>query len=359
VLFSYSFVAHNIEKMHCYIEYLFHEVWCEARSVEYGIELFDRMPDLKEIIEELWKQEELAGKPIKSAEFFLTGINDIFNEFKALEQGDVDQFKTWFSANNDLERCCDNSLGVTPIRYKEIQTSYPLIADKLKSFFMGLYSTDFLLLQVFKKHFSSLSEHYKIFVKENDEDVCPFCGLYPLDGQWSDTREAYDHYLPKSKYPFNSINFKNLCPCCSSCNSKNKGVKDPLVKNGSRRKAFYPFGSSIPKLNFDITISSNDWQKIIPAEIELTVGPNQWREEIETWKDVYNIDSRYKDFVCRKNAGRAWLSQVQALKNRKRDINEYFEDLSENEASYPHSDYNFLKKPFLEGCQKAGLFDEV
>ncbi|BHH85782.1 HNH endonuclease signature motif containing protein [Desulforhopalus sp. 52FAK] len=359
MLFSYTFVAHDIEKMHAYVEYVFQEVWCRAGTAEYGIELFDGMPDLKNIIEELWKQEELAGKPIKSAQFFLTGINEIFNEFKALEQTDVDKLKNWFSANNNLEECCRNSVGVRPVKYKEIQLSYPLIAGKLKPFFMGLYSTDFLSLKVLKQHLNLLSEHYRKFVIENDEDVCPFCGLYPLDGQYSDSREAYDHYLPKSKYPFNSINFKNLFPCCSSCNSKNKGVKDPLEKNGMRRKAFYPLDSSIPKLTLEITISSSDWQKIIPAEIALTIGPDEWREEIETWKDVYNIDSRYKDFVCRKNAGKAWLSQVQALKIRDRSISEYFEDLSANEVSYPHSDYNFLKKPYLEGCQKAGLFDEV
>ncbi len=28
--------------------------------------------------------------------------------------------------------------------------------------------------------------------------------------------EAYDHYLPKSLYPFNSINFRNLVPTVMS-----------------------------------------------------------------------------------------------------------------------------------------------
>ncbi len=39
-------------------------------------------------------------------------------------------------------------------------------------------------------------------------------------------------------------------------------------------------------------------------------GPAACTEEIETWKDVYGIEERYKAKLCGENDGKYWLTQV-------------------------------------------------
>ena len=355
MLFSYIYVPHSIEKMQEYVDFIFYEVWCKAPTSEYGIELFDNDADLKAIVEELWRYD-LAGKPKKSAKFFLTGLNKIFNEFKELKPSDITQFKIWYASNNDIEKCCRNDVVITPIRYDQLSVNFEKLTEELEEFFKNLYSHNFLTLQIIKDHIGTVSDHYLKFVQQNDEDMCPFCGIMPLDGQYDPTRDAYDHYLPKSKYPFNSINFKNLPPACNTCNSKNKSAKDPINFNGAARKAFYPFTNTPYKLEFQIIFSPTNWNNYKPDEITISVGPTVYTNEISTWFDIYGIEDRYKSLMCKKNFGKFWITQVQSWVIRGRKAEEFFVELAESESNSPYADFNFLKKPFLEACYQSGLF---
>ena len=55
--------------------------------------------------------------------------------------------------------------------------------------------------------------------------------------------------MPKGSYPFISVNFKNLAPMCSECNSSYKLAKDPTkhidplhaASGSTRRKSFYSY----------------------------------------------------------------------------------------------------------------------
>jgi len=355
MLFPYTYVPHDIEKMQVYIDFIFKEVWCKAPTSEFGIELFEDNPDLKGIVEYLWSYE-LAGKPIKGAEFFLNGLNKIFIEFKELEPPDIDQFKTWYESNNNIEKCCGNDTNITPIRYDQLKVNFEKLTKELEGFFKNLYAHNFLTLQIIKDQIGTVSDHYLKFVQQNDEDICPFCGIMPMDGQFDPTRDAYDHYLPKSKYPFNSINFKNLPPACNTCNSKNKGAKDPINVNGATRKAFYPFTHAQYKLEFEITFSPTNWNEYKPGEITISVGPAHYANEIGTWFDIYNIEERYKALMCKRNVGKYWITQVQSWVSRGGKAEEYFVELADIESNYPYADFNFLKKPFLEACYKSGIF---
>lgn len=50
--------------------------------------------------------------------------------------------------------------------------------------------------------------------------TCPDCNRsYIFTSNKSGTRPQYDHYFPKSKYPYLAISMYNLIPCCSICNS--------------------------------------------------------------------------------------------------------------------------------------------
>jgi hypothetical protein len=130
--------------------------------------------------------------------------------------------------------------------------------------------------------------------------------------------EAYDHYLPKGKYHFNSINFHNLVPACHKCNSTYKLSKNPLHKTkdplqaqtGGRRKSFYPYQTIPYSISLDIELNSTDWLNITPEDMTLSIGPENLKEEINTWRDVYGIGERYKARCCGENDGKYWIEQV-------------------------------------------------
>jgi len=46
------------------------------------------------------------------------------------------------------------------------------------------------------------------------------------------------------------------------------------------------------------------------ADIDLHFGPAALGEKIDTWKDVYGIEERYKAKLCAENDGKYWLTQV-------------------------------------------------
>ena len=199
----------------------------------------------------------------------------------------------------------------------------------------------------------------------NKEDKCPFCGITDMLGVYHSKREAYDHYLPKGIYPFNSINFRNLVPACHYCNSSYKTSKDvaftpkdPVGRN-QRRKVFYPYATSSCKCQIEITIDLNtpDIEYLAPSDVQLTFGSTATREEVDTWKDVYGIEERYKAKCCSKTGGKFWAEELRtqcdnyevepkiALANRRK--------VSENS---PFADSNFLRVAFLEGCHRIGLW---
>ena len=65
-------------------------------------------------------------------------------------------------------------------------------------------------------------------MKELDQKICPYCNMGYLNvirGNERSYRAAFDHYFPKSKYPYLAISLFNLIPACDTCNS-NKGEID-------------------------------------------------------------------------------------------------------------------------------------
>lgn len=71
------------------------------------------------------------------------------------------------------------------------------------------------------------------FIKGLKLKVCPYCGRNQINvasyEKKRDSKPSIDHFFPKSKYPFLAVSFRNLIPCCSTCNDiSNKGDFDPL-----------------------------------------------------------------------------------------------------------------------------------
>lgn len=83
--------------------------------------------------------------------------------------------------------------------------------DKAKS--------DKLQERIFRyKNFSERKVAYDILKKMNIQ-VCPYCNRqYIMTLKNKKVRPQFDHYYPKSDYPYLALSLFNLIPCCSICN---------------------------------------------------------------------------------------------------------------------------------------------
>lgn len=351
MLFPYQYINHPIEKMQEFIDYIFYDVWCVAPSItEYSLDLYNNKPELKEVI------AAFHYSSTKGGDFFNAKIEEIFSIFKTLSSSEICQLKTWYQANNNIESLCKNDPTFTPSTYSDINQLNSGLGAALEGFFTRLYSHDFLSLKALSDKIGLIGDHYIKFMKTNSKGKCPFCGLYDIDGEYVHTREAYDHYLPKSEYPFCSINFKNLSPMCYKCNSGNKGSRDPLHDaNGNRRKAFYSYNPIPYTLEINLILNSPDIGHLTPQDITITLGPSSLAEELQTWNELFGIEERYKAKCCSADA-KYWITQISDERGDM-PLSEFLSIRLESAQKYPYTETNFLRKPFLEACAGQRLFE--
>lgn len=365
MLFPYQYVPHKMEKMQVFIDFIFYEVWCKSPSNGvFRLELFDGNAELKEVITAFFYGDSQSG------DFFYGHVERIHGHFATLTAAQIEQFKQWYQANNDIEKVCANDPAVHIARYVDIQAAHLELSEQLAIFFKGLYSRKLLNLSELRDKIGDIDGHYKAFMDVNRTGKCPFCGIADMQGIYHTTREAYDHYLPKGLYPFNSINFRNLVPACHHCNSSYKTSNDPAFTPKDpagathRRKVFYPYVNSGHNIEVTINLNKLDVGHLVPMDIQFAFGPPEMNEEIETWKDVYGIEERYKAKLI-DGDGKAWLTEVldewrwkdESAGAEGRDPDEYLRDLKRHAVKSPFTSANFLKKAFLEACERNNLFD--
>jgi len=351
MLFPYTYVPHQMERMQRFINFIFYQVWCRApKAGAFGLNLFDANPPLKEVMTSFAYDDTQAG------DRFYSQVQGIYLIFSALPRREIAQFKRWYQGNNDLERVCANDPTVQLARYADIAIAHKELGEQLATFFKGLYSQSLLDLAALRAKIGDIDDHYQAFVTTNTAGKCPFCGISDIKGEHHSKREAYDHYLPKALYPFNSINFRNLAPACHECNSTYKLSKDPAHNPAGRRKAFFPYAAAGHTVQIQVTLQHADIDKLMPADITMQFGPAALVEELDTWKDVYGIEERYKAKLCGENDGKYWLTQVldecQAYDKQPADI---LNMCAQQAQRSPYADCNFLRKPFLEACQQIGV----
>jgi hypothetical protein len=357
MLFNYRYVTHPIETFQTWLDHLVKDVWCKAAGT-FDLDLLHA--DLREVVLEIYNTEE--AKPYGRTGDWLHGpIRDIFNLFIALSPQQRQQISDWYDNNNDIEALCANDPQKLPVTYAEIQAINPDLEKELKAFCQSLF-TNVIHLKSVSSRTAEIDSHYDAFVAENDEGKCPYCGYGDIRSQDNSTRDAYDHFLPKGTYPFNSVNFKNLAPMCHQCNSSYKLQKDPVrhidplhnADAGTRRKAFFSYSAIASGIEIDLTLATSEIDKLRPPDITLTISAPGRDEEVEAWKDVFGIEERYKAKCCGKNEGMVWLSRViEENENYGRTPREMLEAEIRAAENKPWHDSNFLKKPFLLACQKV------
>ena len=185
--------------------------------------------------------------------------------------------------------------------------------------------------------------------------VCPFCGNEPFDGPDA-CREAFDHYLLKSTYPFAAANLRNLVPMGNKCNSGYKLAQDMLRKtDGTRRKSFDPYNHETVMVSLDnsqpFAGTIGQTKEPLPKwEIDFSVNS----EEIMTWDEVFHIRERYKRDIL-DEAFNNWLNGFRSwcCDPRKNipDSDQKWIDAIEGYALY-HESLGFEDRAFL----KAAVF---
>ncbi|WP_386069008.1 HNH endonuclease [Tahibacter sp. UC22_41] len=361
MLFPYIYVPHQMEKMQDFIDFIFYEVWCKAPiGLVFHPDLFNGNPELKDVMVEFGFSVQAAER----GKAFYKDVKSIYDLFASLSPREIEQFKQWYQGNNDLEKVCANDPAAHLARYADIAVNHNKLATQLGAFFKGLYSQSLLDLAALSAKIGDIDEHYHAFVQTNKIGKCPFCGINDLLGEYHNKREAYDHYLPKALYPFNSINFRNLVPACHHCNSSYKTSKDPAytLKDpagaANRRAVFYPYKAAPHSIELQVDLQHSDIARLTPAHITLQFGPAAIAQEIDTWRDVYGIEERYKSKLCTEGDGKAWLTQVlDEWKELGRDPQDFLKTLAFNTEKRPFTDCNFLKEPFLDACRRKGIFN--
>ncbi|MFF7058187.1 HNH endonuclease [Achromobacter spanius] len=339
--------------MQTFIDFIFHEVWCKAPiGLVFHPDLFEGNKDLKEVMVEFGFSTQAAER----GKAFFNDVKAIYELFASLSRKEIDQFKQWYQGNNDLEKVCANDPATLLARYADIAVNNKELAAQLSSFFKGLYSQSLLGLATLRAKIGDIDNHYQAFMAVNTAGKCPFCGIGDIKGEHHSRRDAYDHYLPKALYPFNSINFRNLAPACHECNSTYKLSKDPAHNAVGRRKAFYPYAAVSHIVELQVALLHADVDKLGSADITIQLGPAALADELDTWKEAYGIEERYKAKFCAANDGKYWLTQVldecQAYGKQPADI---LAIRAEQAQGRPYADCNFLRKPFLDACQQIGV----
>lgn len=370
MIFTYKYIKHDIEKLQEFLDFLFYDVWLLAEG-SFNFSKLAQNVELQKICEQLEIDDTKWGN------FFNSRIAWIHDEFAKIND---DNFKLelidLYYNNNNIESLCSNKT-LQPLAYSELKVRYPGLEKAINSFYSKLYGSEspFNLEAFGQLSKKLLQSHYKYFVDNNNDGICPFCGINSIDGNIESTKDAYDHFLPKSIYPFNSINFKNLSPMCYKCNSANKSTNDPIEHIKGRKLAFYPYATSHPEIEFEFELLSKNVKAMKPSDYTLSITSPLKLEELETWKRVFKTVRKYKadgsieyhgrydELICNKHAAKEWFEDVYEYYENATSISDiedaekYYEKVIKATTRNPKSVTNTIKRKFLEECKTKGLFN--
>ena len=342
----YKPITHPLFKLHLMVEHLVCEVWCKADDKDCLTKI---QPDFLIIV--------------NAYDWLRDAILAIYSECKLLSIPEKESISTAFKVNNKIEELCNGTTKPTAI-----DKLPKVVQEKMNPLFIRFYED---LLERAKVPGNKI-DYYRELYKQNRFYFCPCCGYVPFESNLSHVREAFDHYLPKSIYPFSSVNCENLVPLCYKCNSDRKKEKDPIL--GGRR-AYYPFQNAATNIKIEITFS-DDFIKSLYNIIVLEIAPeptdkqefeikltSDMQDKVDTWNDLFEINERYYDRVnsftfsflnMLKRYYRAWktMDQTWTFANT---VNFYIADFEIDK----YLEEKFLKIPFMNGLMRSKEFMEA
>ena len=190
------------------------------------------------------------------------------------------------------------------------------LPDDLKK--IGEVHSDDLLNYVFcYDKFSGKDETLDLLM-DMDVPVCPYCNrLYTFTsrGKNGATRPQFDHYLPKSKYPYYAVSILNLIPSCGLCNQSKHDEDDKMV--------LYPYSeefgvdvvfrtkSKKKKRKFDYLIRDLDAKDDFKVVLKRSkrIRGTEFEERVKNSIDIFHLQELYnghKDYILHL----FWIEQI-------------------------------------------------
>lgn len=348
MLIPYPYQSHSIQKIEDFVRYLFVDVMFEAQN--------HKSQSLQDVILKDYKPlfgytSVKSGKTRKKAAFPKAAEN-LYDAFKNLQNNQIEALKKAFDKNVQIREICEGK--VAPVRFSDLEQVIPNIGnqnflDGLQKFCEMLY-TRCLDLKAFEKKFGILKDYYDGLV--DDDDVCHCCGIEPILTRYNSKRDAFDHYISKAKYPFVSVNFRNLIPICYTCNSTYKNQQDTVycIKNGveKQRKVFYPYYESNEtpyKIEIGVQLKCcYQFNGFKMDDIQIDYKCKGHEEALKSWKALYGIDERYKAYCLSKKS----KTFIKELYDKYKVDNDFVKKLFEFDGSMPLVNANFLRLPFAK-----------
>lgn len=304
MIYSYNKILHTITGFHDSICYIFEKIfdldlenYDEAKLVE---------PSFLPIIK---------ASPVRLE----TPLKKIVEVYHSLPLAAKIQLKYIYEVNNDITSLSDKTKDLG--KYNAI---HPNISKLIKDFFTTLWE-DYPIVNQIELDFGTVKSHYDALVDPSNckAFVCPFCGTETFLSSKGKYREAYDHLLAKSEYPFISVNFEFIFPMCHRCNSTEKGVVDPLYsKDGLRITAYNPYDDRINKYPLELNFVLNEAYN--KAKLETLLKSISWDlefkrngikdEELISWNVVFGIERRYLEFIDKLE--KEWFFQLEKIYKR-------------------------------------------
>lgn len=282
--------------------------WLDEVHKNFYVELFDGKIFTDCFVNEFQPVLAASGK---TNELF----QSVHNLYAALGMAEKNAFQTLYQNHLAYQGCFSNTT-LPILRSAPEHADLWVAVKKLGGY---LYSTTIGLgcFSNASNNHPSMDQHYEEY-KALNGIVCCFCGteemmeereILPEEGdatndekQW---RASYDHYLPKKHYPFLSVDFNNLIPCCQKCNEKAKGEKDILEIDGDRVVAFNPY-SDVSGANLLAKYERNGVKNIMSVEIEETGCVLQ--DKASTWDSTFLVLSRVNHRLKRFDG--SWLAPI-------------------------------------------------
>ncbi|WP_169091427.1 HNH endonuclease [Paenibacillus sp. PL91] len=326
---AYKYIDTVHSKLHEYVISFFLKIETETNG--FKDELFE--PEFLPIVN---RHQKILKNRFKT----------IYDHVSSLEATDRQLFCQRVIESNQIEKICRGEYR--PQAFIGKSTG---IDVTLKELFLDLYNQVLDGAPFQENANTKLRDHFNQFCDINvDITLCPICGIGELKKSQDETRDQYDHYLPKSLYPFSSINFYNLVLCCKECNSfEAKGDKDTIAV--STGKLFFPYDDNHKGISLAVNVK-HDNPDIEKIDWELIFNiPDNKNDEIESWKTIYSIESRYQGYV-RARVMKWYKYYFGFIRNSKLA----HLDISDRKQSFMVSlelneslGLNFISKPTLEG----------
>lgn len=177
------------------------------------------------------------------------------------------------------------------------------------------------------------------FKTENEERT--ICSLCDVDTVIAKSNGIVEHFLPRNKFPYLSMNANNLTTCCTACN---------LGEEGKGTGSFNPICSPFSK-----QIGDNIAFNLKPDKI--LVSPRKKSQDIDNYIDLMKLNKRfstksvYNTAITRLNAEISMHSRL----SKKMDVDDLLSFFIDGLEDRKNEGFYFLKKNYFGDNYKEYL----